>query len=266
MSSLLGFKSLGNQCRLSRRQRKGWVNLLKKGLPDLFFPTATRPLQKALGSSQAESRSPVRPAPRRTRIKFSHSRVPAPGKPRRLVSEPRPGSSARSGPHEDARAERRPQPPSAPTATSRRHRSPEPRPRRPHSPLPAARNPQRGARSPERTTRSAEPGTHSPQHRARNAQPAAPSPAPPRGRLVPAPLFQNDYESLANFISIRVHRATPCRRRRGWRARRTPARRAEEHAPPGLRMLSTGPALRWQGRRGLGLHSIRPWYPRRPRV
>lgn len=152
---------------------------------------------------------------RRARIKFSHSRVPAPGKPRRLVCEPRPGSSARSGPHEDAGAERRPQPPSPPPATSRRHRSPEPRPRRPHSPLPAARNPQRqrGARSPERTTRSAEPGTHSPQHRARNAQPAAPSPAPPCGLLAPAPLFQDDFESLANFISIRVHRATRRRRR-----------------------------------------------------
>lgn len=140
--------------------------MLKKGLPGLFFlrSTTSRPIQKVQGSSQAESHSLVRTA----RIKFSHSWVPAPGKPRRLVCEPRPGSSVRSGPHEDddAGAERRPQPLSPPTATSRRHRSREPRPRRPHSPLPAARNPQRGVRNPERTTRSTEPGTHSPQHRA----------------------------------------------------------------------------------------------------
>lgn len=244
--------------------KQEWVNLLKKGLPGLLFPFYNIPPDtEGTGIVPGGVAQPC--APRAAPASSSPTLGFLVLGSRGGWCEPRPGSSVWSGPHEDAGAERRSQPLSPPTATSRRHRSLEPRPRRPHSPLPAARNPQRGVRNPERTARSTEPGTHSPQHRARNAQPATPSRAPPRGRLARAPLFQNDYESPANFVGIRVHRATRRRRRRGWRARRIPARLGEEHAPPRLRMLSAGPALRRQGRSGLGFHSLRPWYPRRQR-
>lgn len=177
-----------NAVNLSRRQRKGWVNLLKKGLPGLFFfrSTTSRPIQKTQGSSQAESRSLVRPAPRPHQVlPLSGSRSweaaaadvrvaagvdGAERSPRGRGSRAPPAASVPA--HSDI--------PAAPQPGA------EPRPRRPHSPLPAARNPQRGVRNPERTTRSTEPGTHSPERTARNTERSS-----LRGRLARAPLFQN---------------------------------------------------------------------------